>query len=95
MECKFCGCTEFVAHQAVHMDVLVNEDGNFIDNLPGGLANIYDSGKPFGPFTCSRCGAGYDEVNGKWTVTGAPVEDCMAPDGTVLIYEGRIMFRKV
>ncbi len=94
MKCKFCGSEEFVAHQVVHMDVLVDGDGNFIDNLSGGAANIYASEKPFGPFTCSRCGAEYDEANGEWEVTEAPIESCIGPDKTCLASEGKIMFRK-
>ena len=71
MKCKICGGESFIAHQVCHMDVLVDEDGCFIDNVENG---IYDSARPFGPFTCTRCGAVYDELDEE-TMTDGPEEN--------------------
>lgn len=64
MICKFCKNSRFIGHQMVRTDVLVDEKGDFSDNLPGGLeSHIYDSEHPYGPFTCTQCGAEYDELS--------------------------------
>lgn len=43
------------------MDVLVDENGDFLANLSGGAdANIYEAEQPYGPFVCRRCGAEYE-----------------------------------
>ena len=61
MKCKFCGGSEFVGHQRCYMDVLVDENGDFLANLSGGAdANIYEAEQPYGPFVCRRCGAEYE-----------------------------------
>lgn len=63
MKCKFCGNDEFVAHQIIRADVVVDENGEFDRNLEGGLeAHIYDAEKPYGPYTCTICGTEYDEL---------------------------------
>ena len=61
MKCKFCGGSEFVGHQRCYMDVLLDENGDFLANLSGGAdANIYEAEQPYGPFVCRRCGAEYE-----------------------------------
>lgn len=61
--CPFCGSKRFIGHQLIRTDVYVNENGDFDDNLPGGLeAHIYDSENPYGPFTCDKCGHEFDEL---------------------------------
>lgn len=71
MKCKICGNEKFSGHQVVRMDVICDGDGNFIDNIDGDAErSIYDSGCPYGPFVCTRCGAHYDELK-----DGALVED--------------------
>lgn len=63
MRCKCCNGTRFIAHQVVRMDVMVDEKNNFIGNLFGGAeSHIYDAGTPYGPYTCTDCGAEYDEL---------------------------------
>lgn len=63
MRCRHCNNNQFIGHQILRTDVLVDEEGNFADNLPGGLeSHVYDSEKPYGPFTCTKCGAEYDEL---------------------------------
>ena len=63
MICKICGKNQFIGHQIIRADVLVDGDGEFAGNLSGGLeGHIYDSEKPYGPFTCICCGAEYDEL---------------------------------
>ena len=61
--CPFCGSTRFIGHQIIRASVYVGGDGQFEDNLPGGLEPaIYDAEKPYGPFTCDRCGQEFDEL---------------------------------
>ena len=63
MRCPKCGSVRFIGHQVLRADVIVDEDGEFLDNPEGGLeAAVYDSGKPYGPFTCVKCGTEYDEI---------------------------------
>lgn len=75
MICKFCGGTKFLGHQLCRMDVLVGEDGEFLDDLPGGAeSHIYDSEEPYGPFTCQGCGAVYENIWDSEEPTSGPVE---------------------
>lgn len=61
--CPFCGSERFIGHQILRADIYVGGDGEFEENLPGGLeANVYDSGHPYGPFTCSQCREEFDEL---------------------------------
>lgn len=61
--CPFCGSERFIGHQLMRANVYVGSDGYFEDNLPGGLEpSIYDSEKPYGPFTCDQCGQEFDEL---------------------------------
>ena len=61
--CPFCGSERFIGHQEIRADVYVGGNGEYEDNLPGGLeAIIYDSSHPYGPFTCSKCGREYDPL---------------------------------
>lgn len=60
--CK-CGNAKFYAHQVCRLDVIVDGDYNFIRNASENAeASIYDSGNPYGPFTCTKCGEEYDEL---------------------------------
>ena len=62
-QCPFCGSKKFIGHQLIRADVYVGEDGNFEDNLPGGLESaVYDAEKPYGPFTCVKCSEEFDEL---------------------------------
>lgn len=51
MNCPTCEDTRFYAHQVCHHDVIVDSEGNFLEDGD----NIYYSGKPFGPFICVKC----------------------------------------
>ena len=58
-----CGNDRFIAHQIIRADVIVGADGEFLENVTETLeASIYDSDKPYGPFTCAACGREYDEL---------------------------------
>ena len=62
MKCT-CGNDRFIAHQIIRADVIVGADGEFLENVTETLeASIYDSEKPYGPFTCATCGREYDEL---------------------------------
>ena len=61
--CPFCGSERFIGHQIIRADVYVGNDGEFEDNLPGGLEqHVYDSEKPYGPFTCCECNEEFDDL---------------------------------
>lgn len=62
MLCPFCKNDQFFGHQLVRMDVLVDEDGDYVDSDNTG-GNIYDAEKPYGPFTCTKCGAVFEDLN--------------------------------
>lgn len=63
MRCKCCGNERFIGHQVIRADVIVDGNEAFAENLFGGLeSHIYDSENPYGPFTCARCGAEYEEL---------------------------------
>ncbi len=64
MRCKCCGNDRFIGRQIIYADVAVDGNEAFVENLFGGLeSHIYDSGKPYGPFTCVKCGAEYEELS--------------------------------
>lgn len=57
--CCKCGFNRFIAHQLVRMDVIVDENNYFEESVEGG---IYDCETPYGPYTCTNCGAEYDSL---------------------------------
>lgn len=62
MKCK-CGNDKFIGHQIIRADVIVNENGDFDENLECGLEKaIYDAERPYGPFSCTKCRAEYEEI---------------------------------
>lgn len=56
MKCK-CGNTHFYAHQLCYHDVIVDNNGNWLED-----EGIYESERPYGPFTCTVCYNKYDEL---------------------------------
>lgn len=62
MKCE-CGNNEFSGHQQVYVDVVVDEHGNFDRNLCESIEDsIYEAGRPYGPFTCTKCGKEYEDL---------------------------------
>ena len=57
MKCTNCGNNQFVGHQIVRMEVVVDENNNFLEQR-----EIYDAETPYGPFTCTKCGREYDDI---------------------------------
>ena len=58
-----CGNDRFYAHQIIRADVIVDSDGAFLENATERLEeSIYDAERPYGPFTCTKCGKEYDEL---------------------------------
>lgn len=76
MKCKCCGGEQFVAHQEVRMEILVDGNGSYKAGIHKDISyDIYDSGNPYGPFQCCGCGAEYEELaDGEEPICG-PVED--------------------
>lgn len=58
MKCKFCGSKRFIGQQIGYHSIIVDEDGNFCDEVECG-----DAETPYGPYTCCVCGAVYDELD--------------------------------
>ena len=56
-ECSNCGNETFTAHQQCYHDIKVDGHGEFL-----GDEGIYESGKPYGPFTCPECDTEYEEL---------------------------------
>ena len=52
-----CGNELFGAHQQARHDVVVDASGIFQRDI-----GIYDSENPYGPYTCTKCGAEYEEL---------------------------------
>jgi hypothetical protein len=61
MECE-CGNNEFYAHQICHMDVVVDGSNNWQRNHPDDQSCCYESGSPFGDYTCTECGKVYEDL---------------------------------
>ena len=60
--CKKCGCNRFYGHQVVRMDIICTSLG-FERNVHENISeDIYDSETPYGPFTCVKCGAEYEDL---------------------------------
>lgn len=58
-----CGNDKFYAHQACYLDVIVDGDNHFEDNaMKTAEESVYESDDPYGPYTCTKCGKEYDEV---------------------------------
>ena len=65
--CK-CGSGTFNATQVCYVDVIVDGENNFIRDLYGDDDGrdedpVYDAEDPYGPYTCTKCGAEYNELN--------------------------------
>jgi len=75
MKCKHCGGDEFVGHQIVRMDVLVDGSGDYIDGIHKDISyDIYDAEPAYGPFQCCRCGAEYVVLSDGQDSIDGPVE---------------------
>ena len=57
MKCK-CGNDRFHGHQVSHHDVVVDGHGSWQTD-----EGVYFSAVPFGPFTCTVCGAEYETLD--------------------------------
>lgn len=63
MQCVQCGNDTYYARQQIYVDVIVDSDGDFMDNLNDDLSSsVYEVGRPYGPFECTQCGKEYDEI---------------------------------
>jgi len=58
-KCPKCGNGKFSGHQQVFMDVFVDSKGDWISDAS---KKPYDSNEPYGPFTCTKCGAEYETL---------------------------------
>lgn len=56
-----CGCREFVANQVCYHEVLVGENGEFLEDC-----GIYDSNAPYAPFECRACGKVYEVLEANY-----------------------------
>lgn len=64
-----CGNEQFYANQVLHIDIVVDEDEEFIRNVDndtsagGVVPAIFSVGKPSGPYVCTECSAIIEEEN--------------------------------
>ncbi len=74
MKCPNCGNDRFYAHRVVHTDVIVDEDGDFLEDCPEGVhpSEIYQANKPYGPYACTECGEEFAELTAEASQEGAP-----------------------
>jgi hypothetical protein len=56
MKCE-CGSTQFYASQVCYHRIIVDENGNFIDDL-----DVDEADHPYGPFECTQCAKEYEEL---------------------------------
>ena len=58
-----CGNNRYFAHQVIRAEIIVDEKGSFHSNVNDSLEkSIYDSGTPYEPFTCTKCGKEYEKL---------------------------------
>lgn len=63
MACTECGNKEFNAHQKCRLDIVVDDQGDFLRNPNNDIvAAIYDSETPYGPFECTECRKEFDTL---------------------------------
>ncbi|AOQ24573.1 hypothetical protein MTAT_19160 [Moorella thermoacetica] len=61
--CPLCGSNKFIAHQVCYLDVVVDDNNHWLNNLyESASASIYEAGTPFGPYVCLNCGQEYEEL---------------------------------
>lgn len=61
--CPKCGCVRFIGHQRVYMDVVCDSQGGYVEPISENCEkDIEEADKPYGPFTCEKCGTEYDEL---------------------------------
>ena len=58
--CPKCGGRTIYAHQLVRMDIVVDGDNDFEDEVPNG---VYDAETPYGPYECVNCGYTLDDLS--------------------------------
>ena len=68
MKCKICGNNTFSAHQICRHDVIVDGDNSLEED-----AGINDIETPYGPYTCCKCRAEYEELEEATPITFAPL----------------------
>lgn len=65
MKCSVCDNEKFYAHQVCRVDIVVDGDNDFVENLISDKAlgdSVYDSETPYGPYTCTECGEEFEEL---------------------------------
>ena len=63
--CPDCGCSSFYAHQQCRVDIVVDNNNNFVQNLIDDKDlgdSVYDSETPYGPYQCIECGKEFEEI---------------------------------
>lgn len=73
MKCPNCGNNRFHAHQTTNRDVVVDEDGDFVEERPEGLhpSEIYEVNKPYGPYVCTECDEEFEDLTAEAAQEGA------------------------
>ena len=61
--CHCCGNDEFYARQRCYVDVVVDQNNNFLRNEKSAMDNnCSDADTPYGPFVCTGCAAEFSTM---------------------------------
>ena len=79
--CRRCKSERFIASQKVYMDVLVDGNGFFKEDL-----DIKEAENPYGPYTCAVCGTEYESLEELPQEEGKIIATIHLPDKETLNY---------
>jgi len=61
-----CGSQRVNADRLIRVEIIVDENNMFVENIAGGDAvSIVDDKPPEGPYTCVECECEYDTLDGE------------------------------
>ncbi len=85
--CRRCKSERFIASQKVYMDVLVDGNGFFKEDL-----DIKEAENPYGPYTCAVCGTEYESLEELPQEEGKIIATIHLPDKETLNYTSEVLF---
>lgn len=85
--CRRCKSERFIASQKVYMDVIVDGNGFYEDDL-----EVKDAENPYGPYTCSVCGAEYESLEELPQEEGKIIATIHLSDKETLNYTSEVLF---
>ena len=85
--CRRCKSERFIASQKVYMDVLVDGNGFFKEDL-----DIKEAENPYGPYTCAVCGTEYESLEELPQEEGKIIATIHLPEKETLNYTSEVLF---